>query len=221
MRTLCSTSVIPDHPPIPTFLAQYSLSCTVVHSSGRYNFIMPPVPQGWPSDIIYLSKLQYSRSVKAIAVNDLPSFQVSDQPSRLVKITRITQSSHPANGEYGLFAAANLPPNNFILFYLGYVHSAAETDPTSNYDLSLDRELEIGIDANKMGNEARFINDYRGIQPAANAEFRDVMVNGQKWIGVFVLSAGSNPKAKRAKGISKGEEILVSYGKGFWTHRKE
>jgi len=34
-----------------------------------------------------------------------------------------------------------------------------------------------------------------------------------------VLSAGK--RGKRSKGIAKGEEIVVSYGKGFWHHRRE
>ncbi|EHY54422.1 hypothetical protein HRR83_007995 [Exophiala dermatitidis] len=109
--------------------------------------------------------------------------------------------------------------------------SPDSTYATSNYDLSLDRDLDLAIDASKCGNEARFINDYRGIRPAGpNAEFRDclVQVGGpgtgtgklEKRIGVFVLSAGKNG-GPRAKGIGKGEEIVVSYGKGFWNARKD
>jgi hypothetical protein len=77
-----------------------------------------------------------------------------------------------------------------------------------------------------MGNETRFINDYRGVSAAGpNAEFRDVLVdfgNGmlERRIGVFVLSGGKLKGGKRAKGIAKGGEILVSYGKGFWNERK-
>jgi len=114
-------------------------------------------------------------------------------------------------------------PDSFIICYLGYVHSQEDTDLSSDYDLSIDRELNIGIDATHMGNEARFINDYRGIGPAPNAEFRDIWIDvGQgvleKRIGVYVLSAGKS--GKRAKGITKGAEILVSYGKGFWHERQ-
>jgi len=70
----------------------------------------------------------------------------------------------------------------------------------------------------------RFINDYRGVAEAPRAEFRDIFVdigNGkvEKRIGVFVLSAGKS--GKRAKGIPKGQEILISYGKGFWGARSD
>lgn len=103
----------------------------------------------------------------------------------------------------------------------------------SNYDLSLDRELGIGIDADKCGSEARFINDYRGVAGAPNAEFREIWDGnrGEKGMGVFVLREGKGGKGKHGKGkgdggnigkgIKKGEEILVSYGRGFWGARKE
>ncbi|CAK5280089.1 unnamed protein product [Mycena citricolor] len=45
----------------------------------------------------------------------------------------------------------------------------------SDYDLSLFRsnDVSIGIDASRVGNEARFVNDYRGVpaQERANAAF--------------------------------------------------
>ncbi|KAG9780781.1 hypothetical protein KCU88_g3654, partial [Aureobasidium melanogenum] len=179
-------------------------------------------------------------------------------PNPLVRITPITSPSHPAYGQYGLFSTRALPPSSFIILYLGTLHgpappttngeghsqtsnsqnsnadsssSTTTTYATSNYDLSLDRDLGLAIDASKCGNEARFINDYRGIRAAGpNAEFRDclVQVGGpgtgtgklEKRIGVFVLSAGKTG-GFRAKGIGKGEEIVVSYGKGFWNARKD
>ena len=120
----------------------------------------------------------------------------------------------------------NLLPNTFILTYLGFVHGSVDTDPTSDYDLGLNAELGIAVDASGMGNETRFINDYRGVSTIGpNAEFRDVLVDLghgmlERCVGVFVLSAGMVKSGKRAKGIAKGDEILVSYGKGFWNGRK-
>lgn len=144
-------------------------------------------------------------------------------PYANVKVTPILNTSHPAHGQHGLFATHHLPPDSFILPYLGFVHDQTDLDATSDYDLSLDRELEIGVDASKMGNEARYMNDYRGVATGPNAEFRDVLVDVgfgivEKRMGVFVLSAGKS--GKRAKGIGKHGEILISYGKGFWTERQ-
>ncbi|CAI6334628.1 unnamed protein product [Periconia digitata] len=190
------------------------------------------VPKNWPPGIVYLhepcySKLLHHDATAAVLFprSDLAS---TEQPRKIkgpcpvVRITPISVSSHPANGQYGLFASQRLPPDSFILPYIGYVHGPADLDDSSDYDLSLDRELGIGVDASKMGNEARFVNDYRGVAAAPNAEFRHIFVDVgkgrvEKRMGVFVLSAGKS--GKRAKGIERGSEILVSYGKGFWTER--
>jgi len=85
--------------------------------------------------------------------------------------------------------------------------------PESNYDLSLSRFQDgvcIGIDASVMGNEARFINDYRGVKGKPNAAFIDARhPSGELRMGIW----SSN------KEIRKGEEIVVSYGKTWWRAR--
>lgn len=99
----------------------------------------------------------------------------------------------------------------------------------SDYDLSIDRDADLAIDASGCGNEARFVNDFRGIPgkekgggTKANAEFKEIWDGrpgrGERCMGVWVLPAG---KAKKNQGIRKGEEILVSYGRGFWGARME
>jgi hypothetical protein len=191
------------------------------------------LPRGWSADVLYVRTSSYSKKLSAEEMKQLV-LPKSDSPQdkqiyhtkgpySKVRIVQVSDASHPAFGQCALHAAQHLPPDTFILPYLGYVHNQSDTDQTSNYDLSLDRELGVGVDASTMGNEARFINDYRGVSTAANAEFRDILVdigNGkiEKRVGVFVLSAGKS--GKRAKGIGRGEEILVSYGKGFWTERR-
>jgi hypothetical protein len=190
------------------------------------------VPKGWDGKTIYLHAPSYSKKLSSDKINAL-MLQKSDLGSDIqvyktqgpysnIKITPVSDSAHPANGQHALYANQHLPPDSFILPYLGYVHDQTDLNESSDYDLSLDRELGVGVDASKMGNEARFINDYRGVSGAPNAEFRDIYVDigggkVEKRVGVFVLSAGKS--GKRAKGIGKGQEILVSYGKGFWTER--
>jgi SET domain-containing protein len=95
------------------------------------------------------------------------------------------------------------------------------TCSSSDYDLAfLDRDASLAIDGASMGNEARFINDYHGIRDGPNAVFEEyyVKVKGAKgkemWearMGVWV-----NPLSS---GIAKGEEICLSYGKGYWRAR--
>jgi hypothetical protein len=196
------------------------------------------LPKNWPPDIQYLVTPSHSKTLS-------PTYKMTLQtrpkdalpippnntkgPCSLVKITTIVSSSHPAVGQSGLFAAKDLKPGTFILQYLGEIHVSpnplqsenVEDDPhaSSNYDLSLDRESRIAIDADKRGNEARFINDYRGVADRPNAGFREVWDErrGERGMGVCVLPEG---KSGKGRGIKKGEEILVSYGRGFWGARK-
>jgi hypothetical protein len=103
--------------------------------------------------------------------------------------------------------------------YLGRTHTSFTTAIKSDYDLWLDREADLAVDASLQGNEARFVNDYRGVKDKPNAEF------GVGWsetwneliVGFWVLGKAGEKKG----GIRKGEEILVSYGKGFWGGRRE
>ncbi|KAF2819502.1 hypothetical protein CC86DRAFT_129914 [Ophiobolus disseminans] len=195
--------------------------------------LLGAVPKDWPSDKVYLHSSSFSKKLGKDKIDGLV-FSISDLPPTIqvrktsgpyssVRIMPVADVAHPANGQHALCATQHLAPDTFILPYLGYVHDQTDADQASDYDLSLDRELGIGVDASDIGNEARFINDYRGISQAPNAEFRDIFVaiakdKVEKSVGVFVLSAGKS--GKRAKGVGRGTEILVSYGKGFWTERQ-
>lgn len=187
-------------------------------------------PKGWPQGVVYLSQPLYSKTFSEEMLQALhykpeaePVLPKASGPSQLVRISPIRDANHPANGQFGLMAAQNLAPSSFIICYHGYVHSEKETNPTSDYDLCLNRELGIGVDAAKMGNEARFCNDYRGVQSTGpNAEFKEIWIDvgkgvAEKRMAVFVLPAGKS--GRRSKGIPKGAEILLSYGKGFWRER--
>ncbi|ROT43332.1 hypothetical protein SODALDRAFT_327525 [Sodiomyces alkalinus F11] len=195
---------------------------------------MPAQPKNWPQHLPYHPLPIRSKGLTPRQVETLTQkrpgepFLAADQtpvPSPLVKITSIDDPSHPACGQHGLFATRHLKPGSFILLYVGTVHASSGPDvEESDYDLWLDRDAGLAIDAAKGGNEARFINDYRGVAERPNAEFREVWSQraGQRCMAVFVLPVGSGPNAKSAptrRGIAKGQEILVSYGKGFWGHR--
>lgn len=193
------------------------------------------LPKSWPAGVMYLRAPRYSASltrqhldaIQRPASESPPAVQpLVERPCPNVRIVPITDVQHPAHAQCGLFAARALPPNTLILYYLGLVHGPEDADPESDYDLCLEREHDIGVDATSCGNEARFINDYRGITSSGpNAEFRDCWVHApsakglvlERRIGIYVLAAGKS--GKRATGIAKNEEILVSYGKGFWANR--
>lgn len=150
-------------------------------------------------------------------------------------IRRIENTEHPACGQRGLFAARTIPPKTFIIQYIGEIH--VDDRPSSDYDLSLlklsipaleaagdtktintsspppSTFVHVGIDAAYMGNEARFINDYRGTgAERPNAFFKDI--RGDNGMIHMTIWTGNEP-------ITKGKEILVSYGKGWWAARNE
>lgn len=117
----------------------------------------------------------------------------------------------------------------------------------SDYDLWLSHvgspSEDLAVDAARAGNEARFVNDYRGILNPAfppgykpqnkkeelllkrpNAEFKVVWdpLRQEKTMAVYVLPAGKKATGKaREVGIERGAEVVVSYGKGFWEKRRQ
>ncbi|KAI1134110.1 hypothetical protein F5Y05DRAFT_399711 [Hypoxylon sp. FL0543] len=194
-------------------------------------------PKSWPPSIPYLLQPSYAphvtRSQLQVIRTRAPELTVEIPrdfprgPSTLVKIIPINDSSHPANGQSGLFAAKQLPPGSLVLPYYGVVHSSlppySEAHEKSDYDLWLDRDAALAVDADKAGNEARFVNDYRGVKERPNCEFKECWDSrrGEKSMAVFVLPAGKNAGKKAGTGVGKGEEVLVSYGKGFWSKRRD
>lgn len=206
-------------------------------------------PQGWPSGVVYLTKSRISASFPAPLVPLLRSTSASgtlapkpvSHPSHLA-IKTVTTSGHPAQGQAGLFAKKKIGPNELLIPYLGVLHASFTPDPNleadthaatppigpdehtdSDYDLSLLRlssadpknpfpgfHVSIGVDAARCGNAGRFVNDYRGIGTAANAEFRlGHAETGELRMEIWSLKSG----------VGKGDEILVSYGKGWWGAR--
>ncbi|KAH6917556.1 SET domain protein [Coprinopsis sp. MPI-PUGE-AT-0042] len=173
-----------------------------------------PTPPNWPRDIRYLEQCVYHSSLTSEIRKQLlesPSSQASETHSKVL-IRKIVSTDHPANGQYGLFAGKKIPPNAFILDYIGELH--CDDRPESDYDLSLLRlpdGTSIGVDASRMGNEARFVNDYRGVKQKPNAIFAD----SRSRSGELRICIRSRDE------IKKGEEILVSYGKSWWTSRQQ
>lgn len=147
-------------------------------------------------------------------------------PVRAVRIRKVSDPSHPACGQHGLFAARKLEPREWVIDYCGeLVPDGAPQLADSDYALAFcstgcdaeGRFHGFAMDASRAGNEARFVNDYRGVPGAQrpNVEFSSP---GRQ--------AGDPPWVERSvgfrvlhKGVRKGEELLASYGKGFWKGR--
>lgn len=206
-------------------------------------------PPNWPETAQYLIKPRLSASFPAqliplITSPSSPKFtpHPSTHPAH-VTIKRITTVGHPACGQNGLFARSKIPGGSLVVPYLGIIHAsynpeASVSPPTlpaglldagaehakSDYDLSLLRisasdprnpfpgvHVSIGVDADKSGNAGRMVNDYRGVAGQPNAEFRVGRGEG----GDMRMELWS-----LKEGVKKGDEVLVSYGKGWWADRR-
>ncbi|KAI0823067.1 SET domain protein [Trametes gibbosa] len=173
-------------------------------------------PAHWPENVQYITVPQYHVSVPIEIRNHIRGTHAGQlvsgsqespyMPKSSVVIRLIAEPAHPACGQYGLFAAKKIPPRSLILDYVGEIH--CENRLQSDYDLS---SLSVGIDAQLMGNEARFINDYRGVKARPNVLFQDRRTN----TGELRVSVWTGTDAVR-----KGEELLVSYGKSWWRGRQ-
>ncbi|KAK6910119.1 hypothetical protein I204_05042 [Kwoniella mangroviensis CBS 8886] len=205
-------------------------------------------PPNWPEGITYLTKPRLSPTfppqlIPLISPNANPNSKTFTprpikHPSN-VHIKRIDQDGHPAKGQCGLFAKSKIKNGELIIPYIGIIHSTIIPDDldqvlpeqedehsSSDYDLSLLRlsssdirnpfpgmHISIGVDAARKGNAARFVNDYRGLPgiTGPNAEFRlGSGESGELRMEIWSLKCG----------VGKGEEIRVSYGKGWWGARK-
>ena len=150
-------------------------------------------PSGWPSeDVRYIQYLDLSdpeinQDFKQRVVSSLNRYKTKfcTPASKNVRVKVITDKSHPAYGQRGLFAARNIKPREWILHYSGQVlPDSNQQTYDSNYCLQYTEQHSI--DGWKVGNEARFINDYRGIpcsrgsKSKPNVEFAEFDVPGGK-----------------------------------------
>lgn len=198
-------------------------------------------PPHWPAQITFLTRSRLSPSIPKTHLSYIlsPKFTPPAPASSYsnVKIKPITDLKHPAYGQNGLYATKKIKPREKILPYLGVIHARIEGEKSvhdeSDYDLSLLRvsvplshggdsedsfdTIDIGIDASTHGNVARMINDYRGVEARPNAEFKQITQpstygnRSEIAVGMEIWSLEN--------GVNKGDEILVSYGKGWWNAR--
>ena len=178
----------------------------------------PPssTPAPWPADVRYLETVRFDASVPAALVQKYAPSSTKKRHSRADAKRRvagrvITEDAHPARGQFGLFAMKKFKPREWIVDYHGVVTSSEACSQTSDYTLSFGESNELAVDAEMEGNEARFTNDFRNTGRRQNARFDSYVDEcGDYKLAIFCLADGA---------IEKGEEILISYGKGFWKHR--
>jgi len=127
-------------------------------------------------------------------------------PCHDVVVQLITSPAHPCCGAYGLFARRDLLPTGDLLAYGGACRAACDSDSLFLADCG----GGCDVDAERCGNEARYLNDYFGIAPQANAvlESREAHLTGCRYVVVRLIAP-----------VRAGEELLLDYGVDYPRHR--
>ena len=154
-----------------------------------------PALAGWPSSLQFLFDYEYTAAAsKVLDCQTKPnhsahhlSLQTAFGVRKRVRISLIEDPQHPAFGQCGDFAKCTLEPRSFVMDYLGVVQTETEFDAKSDYCVSLDPRFGLCIDARKSGNEARFVNDFRGVAKKANVSFSSLRLHLRGWESSLVV----------------------------------
>ncbi|KAK3262191.1 hypothetical protein CYMTET_28938 [Cymbomonas tetramitiformis] len=119
--------------------------------------------------------------------------------------------SDPAKAQYGLYAARSWEAGKRIGVYTGMVRRAQSAVEQWEYIFEehvggAEGGVYIHVDALRVGNELRFVNDYRNVAPEPNVEFRKEL---HPDTGELVITAHT------LRQVVPGEEILADYGDKF------
>lgn len=135
-----------------------------------------------------------------------------------VKVADIKSINHPAfnarSGSKGLFATQIFKVGDYIGSYAGeikYIKNNGTSD-WNPYQLTPDPDGDYYIDGQTIGNELRYCNDPSGTGVNPNAQFyqSDVCVGDFYVCDVYAI-----------QDINPDDEILVSYGNGYWESLQE
>jgi len=167
-------------------------------------------PENWPEGITYTPFLIWEPS-RATELR-LHSTLCVPWPTAVI---RPLIETHPAHGHEpresaavacGLFARCAIPSGAWLGDFTGLVKQQ-EPEDDSRYLLEAFHHPTLGVrfdvDAQRFGNESRFINDFRDIAPMPNVAFMPYRApaTGELAIGVVALRA-----------IRGDDEILADYG---------
>lgn len=148
--------------------------------------------------------------VKFIDKNIIP-FNISKLVNNFYKnhknyiIKEITDKNHPCYTQSGLFSTKKWQENEIVGEYRGEIIDIYNSKKGFHSDyfagFNVDGLQGIGIDAQEVGNEMRFINHYKGISNEPNVKFVNYMD------GIFIRIM-----VVCIREINVGEELVVDYG---------
>ena len=154
-------------------------------------------PPEWPDEVPFTSGCVWAGQ---------PPELWPQVPCHDVVVRLITSPAHPCCGAYGLFARRDLLPTGDLLAYGGACRAACDSESLFLADCG----GGCDVDAERCGNEARYLNDYFGIAPQANAvlESREAHLTGCRYVVVRLIVP-----------VREGEELLLDYGVDYPRHR--
>jgi hypothetical protein len=160
--------------------------------------------EGWPAEVSYT----HTPDMSDVSPADKRLLRQDYLPG--VAIRRVTDPAHPACGQNGLYATAGFQVGDVLGEYTGkvmpghwggeYVTRLWNTGANSDY-------FRPGVDAQKIGNELRMINDFRGVPGATghNCKFSRAAIRGFRAALIVAI-----------KPIAPNEELLLDYGEVYW-----
>ena len=167
----------------------------------------PPVIRGgeWPAEVEFCNDYRWGDDVPPplrLQYQPSASRRRAARPCARTFAAVIGDSAHPACGQCGLFAAKALSHGAWVIDYVGAVTLGENEDRASDYVCDFGDRSELALDAKRMGNEGRFVNDYRNTGRHANVEFRLRRDRcGELRQGIFVAAK---------EGVRAGEELVRS-----------
>ena len=186
------------------------------------------LPEGWPACVTYTPFLVWGSGALAalrlktcrptplpnVAIRPLPRSHPAFLPA-LTNVGAGTRERDHGESARGLFARCDIPASTYVGDFAGLVKLQQPSDP-SKFLLELHREPgaadgtaeAFDIDAQHFGNEMRFINDYQLVAADPNVCFVLCRKPLSGELAVAVITA---------RKICIGEELLVDYGRKFWS----
>lgn len=146
------------------------------------------LPKNWPNNIIY-TNIQSFQGYKNLKKDITPG----------VIVKKINEPNNILHNQFGLFATKKFDEYDIIGQYTGKL---VTPDKGGRY---VSCSENCGIDALDIGNELRFINDYRNISSTENVVLRTTYIDKKPRV-VFVVT----------QNIEEGDQLLTDYGKGYW-----
>ena len=154
---------------------------------------------------------------------------------------------HPSVGSYGLFAGDEIEYNTFIRPYLGVLHTKADADFHSTYDLSLCHDPRMSAkgqnDEDKVASKftslsleegedtdptALYVDSrYWGNESRFVNDYRGIALKPNVEFRSFIRHDPSLGEERFQMGlfsirpIRKGQEIVINYGKSYWVHHDQ